>query len=303
MINFDELTIVFLIYKSEKILKRNLELLKKFKIIIIDNNNNSTFKDYVIQNYKNVISYHLSSKNIGFAAGNNLALRYCKTKYILFLNPDLFISEDFIQELLNSFNLFSNIGVVGPMLCDEKMLPSGNSSLFSEKLKIKRTNFEKRILNKLNKNFNNSLCCVDQIWGACMMFETTFFKKIGGFDEDFFIYYEDTYICKKIKYEYGKVVLENANSLACHLQGVSATYNFFEKAKLKFHHKLSEYIYLNKIKFNYNHLLFINFIDYFQRFLFNLLKFNFNNSFTNIMRILAIIYFFLNKIVFKKFKI
>ena len=300
MNNFDELTIVFLIYKSENILKKNLELLKNFKIIIIDNNNNTNFKEYVIKNYNNIIAYHLSDKNIGFAAGNNIALRYCSTKYILFLNPDLFISEESILELLNTFNIYDNIGVVGPMLCDENMVPTGNSSLFNEKLKIKRNKFEKQIFNSVNKNLNSSLLCVDQIWGACMLFETIFFKKIGGFDENFFIYYEDSYICKKIKKYYGKVVLENSNSIACHLQGDSATYNFFEKAKLKFHHKLSEYIYLDKINFKFNFLLLINLLDYLQRLIINFFKFKFNNTFTNLMRIFAIIFFLIRKNFYKK---
>lgn len=296
----DDLTIIFLIYKSENIIKEQLAKLKKFKIIIVDNNNNDTFKSFVNKNYKNVLNYHLSKKNVGFAKGNNIGANLCNTKYVLFLNPDLFIDQNSIINLLHTFKTFDNIGVVGPMLCNEKFIPDGNSSLNNEKLKIVRNPFEKKIFNKIKSSLNQSYLCCDQIWGACMLFETVFFNKIGGFDDDFFIYYEDSYICRKIKLN-NKVVMENAHAEATHLKGVSATYTFLEKAKLKFHHKLSEYVYLNKISYNFKFLLIINFFDYLQRSFFNIFKFKFKNSFTNLMRIFAIIIFILNKFLLRKY--
>lgn len=301
MINiFNDLTIVFLLYKSEDLIIDQLDKLKDFKIIIIDNNSNYNFKKSILNKYKNIISYKVS-KNIGFGKGNNQAIDYCKTKYILFLNPDLTIDSNSIRILLNTFTIIENVGVVGPMLYNTKYEPTGNSSIFPEKKKIiLRNKFEKKIFNKLNDTYNNGVLCCDQIWGACMLFETSFFKIIGGFDKDFFMFYEDTYVCNIIK-KHKKLVIENANATAIHLAAKSGNYSFIDRCRIIFNHKLSEYIYLNKLNISLKKIILINLLDYMQRFLVNFLKLKFRKSYKNLLRIFSIIIFLLNKNIFKKY--
>ena len=81
----------------------------------------------------------------------------------------------------------------------------------------------------------------------------------------------------------------------------SGDYSKADKINIIFSHKLSEYIFLKKHinKRKLILLLLINFIDYFQRIIFNLIKFKFYNSFKNLLRCISIIYFLIFKFFFK----
>ena len=71
------------------------------------------------------------------------------------------------------------------------------------------------------------------------------FINLGGFDENFFLYFEDNDICDRV-YHNNKFVMEVPDSKMIHLQGLSSTYNTMTSIKLSIIHKVSEYIYYSK---------------------------------------------------------
>ena len=109
------ITIVIILYKSEKYIYDCLDSIKKnnlsnliLEIILIDNYNGSTYHfddDKVI--------YKKNTKNIGFSKSLNYAVDISKGKYILSLNPDTLLYDNTIKIMYESFNIANNIGAVG----------------------------------------------------------------------------------------------------------------------------------------------------------------------------------------------
>ena len=171
----NEITIIIITYKSEKII---YDFIKKIpstiKIIIIDNSQDYELKKDIEEKYKN-ISVYLKENN-GVSTALNYAVEKIKTKYFLQISPDL------------EFN-FENINI------------------FLDFAKTKKNNFAAlgpRFLNvkqKSHKQINENLEFdkIDSIHGSCMFIDKDIFLKIGKFDENFFLYFEETEYCYRAK--------------------------------------------------------------------------------------------------------
>ena len=91
--NYKDITIGIVTYKSEKVLFKCLKSIKKInKIIIYDNSNDIIVKNKVKSKYPK-IKYILSKKNLGYGNANNEIIKKCKTKYLLILNPDTVLNK------------------------------------------------------------------------------------------------------------------------------------------------------------------------------------------------------------------
>jgi GT2 family glycosyltransferase len=160
------LTIVIISYKSKKLILSLIQkFYDKFKIIIIENSSDKEFEK-TIKNYKNIDIY--LKNNIGYGSAVNFAAKKIKTKYFISMNPDTIINSNTFKNLLNAAIHIKKFGVIGPI----------------------HKNFKKRYKNKL---------FIEQkkIEAPVMLFDTQIFKKIKGFDENIFLYYEDNDYFKK----------------------------------------------------------------------------------------------------------
>ena len=300
MINiYKDITLILVTYRSEKLIIKNLEVLKKFPVIIIDNSNSDELEK-IIFDYGN-IDFIKSSKNLGYGAANNLGISKASTPFILIINPDILINEDAISDLFKNFlNDPDNIGILGPSLYDQKM--------------YRRTNGTISYLDQLNgvnvSNLSNNIpsynTCCKFLMGCCYLMRRDFFNSLGGFDKNFFMYFEDNDLCDRTLKK-GKYIMEVPSSKFIHLENASSKKKFLTDAKLSIIHKISSYIYFkknNKVKFLIIHII-KNFIDYFQRFIVNLIIFKPKKSFKNFLRLVSIILYItlLYKIVYKIWKI
>ena len=122
-----------------------------------------------------------------------------------------------------------------------------------------------------------------------MLIKKKFYLEIEGFDENFFMYFEDNDICDRIKIK-KKLVLEIPKSQMSHLQGMSTEPSLKLNTTLSLIHKISEYKYLKKnlslSKFLF--ILFFNFLDFLQRLIFNLFLLKFKKSFKNLIRLMSL---------------
>ena len=169
-----KITIIFVSYHSnKKILKFLKQLKNKFKFIIIENS-----KDYsllkIIKRYKNVTAI-ISNKNKGFGAGSNIGLKKIKTKYALQLDLDTTISNSSINKLIEKADSLNNFTILGPRISN---------------FKYKSEHFIKR---KIAKNIHK----MNFIDGSCLLFDMKKIKKIGYFDENFFLYFEETDLIRR----------------------------------------------------------------------------------------------------------
>jgi GT2 family glycosyltransferase len=138
--------------------------------------------------------------------------------------------------------------------------------------------------------------------GCCYLMRRDFFNSLGGFDENFFMYFEDNDLCDRTLKK-GKYIMEVPSSKFIHLENASSKKNFLTDTKLSVIHKISSYIYIkknNNVRFLIFHII-KNFIDYFQRFIVNLIIFKPKKSFKNFLRLVSIVLYItlLYKVVYK----
>lgn len=296
---YNNLTLIMVTYRSENLVKKNLEILKKFKTIIVDNSNSRHLNE-IVKDFEN-IKIIISKKNLGYGKAANLAISYAKTSLILTVNPDLILNIDGIQNLINEYQKDAeNIGILSPSLYNEKMQRRTNGTVtYLNQLK------GKKVFNNTKNLPEGNMCC-EFLEGCCYLINRNFFNKLGGFDERFFMYFEDTDLCDR-SIKNGKYIMEIPSSKFIHIGNSSSDKKKFTNSKLSIIHKISCYIYLKKktktlflvIK------IFKDLFDYLQRVIFNTFKFRFNKSFKNILRLISIILYItkLYKPIYKYWKL
>ena len=283
---FKDITLIYVAHKSDDIIKKNIDIIKLFNVIIVDNSNSSDLKNY-LSKFDNIT--FINSPNLGFGHANNLAANNAQTPYIFIVSPDIFFTISSLEILYNEFLSYKNVGVAGPSLFDESNIRRNNSSLSFLKKKIYRNSFQRKIYKYIYQTLADGNISCDYIIGCSMLFKKSFFLDIGGFDEQFFIYYEDNDICDRIRSR-NKMVLEIPSSKMIHLQGKSTKADFKINALLSITHKISEYKYLckNITLIKLITIIFINALDFSQRILINLLLFRFKMSYKNVLRLISI---------------
>ena len=80
-----------------------MEINLKFPIIVVDNSLNFEFKKEIEEQYKNV-QVIIPEKNLGFAAGMNLGIKFSKTNYVFINSPDVIISNNSIEKLVKKIS-------------------------------------------------------------------------------------------------------------------------------------------------------------------------------------------------------
>ena len=206
----NDISIIILLYEENwNTLLKCLDSVKNFKIIIVDNSGNKKRKK-IIEKKFTIYKYILNKKNLGFGAGNNIGIKNCDTKYSLILSSDCIISEDAIFTLQNKLEEYENCFLTTPTFYDQNGLLAQNASSYPHINSIKEP-----------LNLNGDICC-QSVLGAAMFCRTSEFKKIGMFDENFFIFYEDDDLCRRIDFQKkSKIQVFNAKAIHQHGQGKS----------------------------------------------------------------------------------
>ncbi len=193
------LSIILVNYRSEKWLNNCLCFLEEltssdiiFEIIIVNNDDNKfvltkkySFSPKIIQN----------QKNIGFGRANNLGVQVATGENILFLNPDTVFKKKHLKELLLFFETNPQIGVLSPKIIQASRLQAQPFTC-GKKTSLLGIIFRNTILKPWNKK---RPVLVDWVSGTALLTRKHLFEKVGGFDENFFMYFEDQDLCLRIK--------------------------------------------------------------------------------------------------------
>jgi GT2 family glycosyltransferase len=159
-----KVTIIQVIYDNNCNLLKNLNKIKDFKIIIVDNQGNDLIlKD--LKKFKN-IQIISNKKNIGFGKAVNMACRVANTKYILLLNPDASINKINITKLANVLDKDKNCIIAVPRIYKNRQYKP-EDRLFPENEKLSRNSFEERIKRKLFKTIPTGNFCVTFFFVIC----------------------------------------------------------------------------------------------------------------------------------------
>ena len=241
----NELTIIIIFYEEKiDLVFKCLENIKNFKIIIIDNADNISLKKKIKEKFQ-IYKYLLNKKNIGFTKAANQAIKLCDTEYILNLNADCFISEEDILKLIISHKKYKNCFITTPTFYDEESKLSYNAGYFAEK------NLKRDILNLEGD------VCVDTVLGTAILFKKSDMLELGLLDENFFIYFEDDDLCRRIKLK-NKSVIQIFDAKAKHVHGQLKVKNFLKKIFIRNYNftydELYYYFKINKHHEKYEYL-------------------------------------------------
>lgn len=203
-------SIVVLNYNGKRWLKKCLVSIKKiryepFEVILVDNNSSDGSVEYVKETFPFVKIVDLS-ENMGYAKGNNIGAKNARGKYILFLNNDTAVTPNFLEILVGDMEEDPSIGAIQPQIrsmIEPKLLDSVVSYLTNTGIPY-HFGYMKPVGNKKYDKilFGYSLK------GACFMMRKRDYIKLGGLDEDFFIYVEETDLCHRVWLSGKKVVYE-----------------------------------------------------------------------------------------------
>lgn len=219
-----DLSIIIVNYKSKEkirtclnsILNSDLDGLN-YEIILVENNSGDDLNELIV-NIKN-ITLIKSKKNLGMGGGNNLGINQAKGEFILVLNPDTELKNNSIKILLEYLKNNLDVAIVGPKLLNSDMSLQYSCAFFPRPwTPIFRRTFIGRFFKEhldwfLMTNFShNDLLDVDWLMGSCLLIRRQDFP---GFDDRFFMYFEDIDICRQ-SWHNGKRVVYNPRAEVVH---------------------------------------------------------------------------------------
>lgn len=173
-----------------------------FEIIVVDNNSEDNSVKIIENNFPQVILIN-NSDNIGFGRANNLGVEIAKGKYIFFLNSDTILLNNAIKifvDYMRKNNINSNIGALGCVMLDSDLSLNYKNSYnkfprLSMFFKLIFQNFfsdlRKEYFSDCEKLNKEGQLSVDFIVGADLFISRDVIDTIGGFDPDYFLYWEE----------------------------------------------------------------------------------------------------------------
>jgi hypothetical protein len=195
-----------------------------WEIVVVDNGSRDGSADEIrkVFPFVSVIENH---KNLGFATAVNQGLQKTSGEYALLLNPDTQVKHGAIEHLKSFMDAHCDVGVAGAQLLNSdgsKQNSIANfPSLVTELLNksLLRWLFPKKFPGK--ENSYPGPVEVDSVIGACMMARRDAMNQVGFFDKDYFLFFEETDLCYRIK-RAGWKVYHVPQAEIYHFQGKSA---------------------------------------------------------------------------------
>lgn len=241
-----DLSIIIVNYNVKEFLKNLLQSLEpalknlRAEIIVVDNASTDGSPEFIEQNFPTVKLIR-NKINVGFGRANNQAMEIASGKYFVLINPDTIVKENTFEKLIDFFNSTRDAGMVGCkvlnpdgtlQLACRRSFPgpwtsftkvTGLSTLFPKSKLFARYN-----LTYLDENETNE---VDAISGAFMMFKKEVYEKIGGFDQQFFMYGEDLDLCYRTQ-QAGYKVYYVPNTEIIHYKGESTKRSNIDETRM-----------------------------------------------------------------------
>lgn len=195
-----------------------------YEIILVDNASIDGSKDLFIEDKR--ITYIYNKKNLGFGRANNVGLMKAKGRNILFLNSDTILVNNAIKVLSDFLDLNEKTAAVGGNLYNNKMIPIHSFRRISPSITNELNDFFGKIPSKIiygrnqEHNFTGTPLSVEYITGADLMIKKSILDRLGGFDERFFMYCEETELCYRIR-KAGLKIMSVPEAKIIHLEGAS----------------------------------------------------------------------------------
>lgn len=229
-----ELSIIITSYKKPELLElcissivKNIEQSIEYEIIVADSETEEGTADLMKNKFPKVI-FLANKKNQGFGRLVNQGINKSKGEFLFIINHDIIIKGRAIQLLLEFIKTNKTIGLVAPKLINfDGRVQLSAFRFYSLKTIIYRRTFfgkfvfAKKYLDKFllrDKISEKKIIEVDWVMGSAMMVSRVAMKKVGKFDENFFMYFEDVDWCRRFWENKYKVVY-NPTITVAHYHG------------------------------------------------------------------------------------
>ncbi len=206
------LSIIIVNYKSKGLLKQCLRgiydarLGLDFEVIVVDNASHDG-SDIMVRKFFPQVHLIMAEENHGFGAGNNLGLAVAKGEFVLILTPDVAVFPGAVEDLHKYLLDHPAVGLVGPRLINPDGSIQSSAYLFPtfimailRRTPLGRMPQAKRQLRRyLMRDWgHDDSRPVGWVLGACFLARTATLRTLQGFDERYFLYVEDTDLCRRI---------------------------------------------------------------------------------------------------------
>ncbi len=241
-----DLSIIIVNYNVKEFLQNLLNSIEKAvqnlsnEIIVVDNASEDGSVELLKSKYSSIKIIE-NKTNLGFGKANNQALKISEGRYILLINPDAIVSEDTITKMIEFIEQNDDAGLAGCKILNpdgtlqlacRRSFPgpwnsfckvTGLSNIFPNSRLFARYN-----LTYLNENETYE---VDAISGSFMMMKREVYEKVGGFDEQFFMYGEDLDFCYRVQKAGFKVFYVHSTQVI-HYKGESTKRSSLDETKV-----------------------------------------------------------------------
>ncbi len=265
-----DISVIIVNYKGGDRLKRCLQSLQNiadsrftFEVIVIDNHSNDGRKAEFVHHFPR-FTFLSNTGNNGFANGCNLGMSQSKGIHLLFLNPDTNVNADALFDMLEEVRVRPEFSIVTCRQIRENGTvdrPYGNFlSLITLTgwLRVIRRIFAGSIEKSIEQT--KHYIYPDWVSGSVIMMKRDSFIRLGKWDDDFWMYYEDVDLCRRAQLRHGEIV-KLKNAVVGHIHGGSSRLNKEITVMTKTEVHISRHVYISKHERNsrafYMHLILI----------------------------------------------
>lgn len=246
------ISIIIVNYKSWKHLDLCLESLLTidetdftFEVIVVDNNSNDGKLKEFSKKF-NQFKFIENSGNNGFANGCNTGALNAEGKHLLFLNPDAIAKKDAIHKMLNVLRENPNYGIVSCNQVNNNGSYEDANRIFPDLMTL--FGFTRAVYRafakKSKSNENHKLIFPNWVSGSVVFISRNWFQKIQGWNEDYWMYYEDVDLSKKVRDHGGEVVLVKDAEII-HNHGGASRINIKTASITKTEVLISKHVYIS----------------------------------------------------------
>ena len=220
-INMFNISIVILNYKSKGFTLNCIKSIKeadfkdlKYEIIVVDNNSGDSIGEILGWQYPDVI-FVQNKENLGHGAGNNVGIKRANGRYISITNADTIVLPNAFNKLYKYMEENKDVGIVGPQQLNTNktiqdscyrwysLLPPIYRRTPLGKLKFAKKNLDKFLMKDFDHRQEKE---VDWLLGSFLFCRAKALDEVGLFDERFFLYFEDTDLCRRFWEKNWKIV-------------------------------------------------------------------------------------------------
>lgn len=222
-----DVSVIIVNYNNRAYLCKTLESLFRdswiadYEIFVVDNASEDDSVQTVERSFP-AVKVIVLPENIGFSGANNRGAAQASGRYLLFLNNDTQVPEGTIGKLIEVKKNHPEYGIVAPLILypDESLQLSWGSDLHLHTeafLKFFAEKWHRWRYGRMRGRMNRD---VDWVSGACFVMERDLYRKIGGFDENFFLYVEDADLGRRVR-RLGHKIHVTSEARVIHYRGQS----------------------------------------------------------------------------------